>query len=296
MSPRRRKNPLHACGHDAFDHVKDGAGPCTKCDCKGCKPVSAATRDNRAVIDKTKMHLARQQLFAEISQSVDRFLKNVISVSEGGKLSIPTITPSKRKTSFSSVGEILSTIGKEVPRAEVNHAGATSKGALRTETRALPDEGSGSDLAARTILKVLVQHGPSSRQRVALIAGYSHKSGSFAKALARLRALDYLAGSADRLTATGAGAAWLGPMPPLPTGTELADHWCAQLAEGPARILRTLLVSAVDPARGLSRTQIATLTGYSETSGSFAKALAKLRGLGLISGSANAITTAKELR
>ena len=71
--------------------------------------------------------------------------------------------------------------------------------------------------AQRAVLSALAQHGTRSTVQVALITGYSHKSGGFRNTLSSLRSVGYIEGRGD-ITITAAGVAALGPYEPLPTG------------------------------------------------------------------------------
>jgi hypothetical protein len=61
----------------------------------------------------------------------------------------------------------------------------------------------------------------------------------------------------------------------------LIDYWCEKLGPCASAMLQTL---SITPGHDLAREELATRTGYAETSGGFAKALARLRKLELVEG------------
>ena len=72
---------------------------------------------------------------------------------------------------------------------------------------------------------VLAQrHGKvTTRNQVAIFAGYSAKSGHVDNVLGALRSAEYAAGGGEDIRITGAGLAALGDFDPLPTGAELRN-------------------------------------------------------------------------
>ena len=86
--------------------------------------------------------------------------------------------------------------------------------------------GNGSSLpkAQRAVLSVLAQHGPRSTTQVAVLTGYSSKSGGFRNSLSALRTAGLITGRGD-LEVTSAGLDALGPYQPLPAGRELIQWW-----------------------------------------------------------------------
>lgn len=149
--------------------------------------------------------------------------------------------------------------------------------------------GEGSEdlgLAERKILGVLAQF-PEGRTKVqiAILTGYSAKSGGFNNALGKLRGKELIsAARIEPVTATPAGLAAAGEVDPLPTGPELLHYWSAKLGKAEREILHVLFhVCVTVDARGSTKQEIAEETGYSVTSGGFNNALGKLRSLELIS-------------
>jgi hypothetical protein len=142
------------------------------------------------------------------------------------------------------------------------------------------DRGTPLARAERAILTVLAQHGRRSTTQVAILAGYSAKSGGYRNALSSLRTAGYITGRGD-VEPTPAGVAALGAYEPLPTGRALVDWWCGQLGKAERSIFTTLVEMW---PRGVPVDEIAALTGYSPTSGGFRNALSRLRSLELASG------------
>lgn len=135
--------------------------------------------------------------------------------------------------------------------------------------------------AERAILTVLAQHGTRSTTQVAILTGYSHKSGGYRNALSKLRSAGYIDGRGD-VTATSVGVAALGEYDPLPTGAELRRWWSEnQLGKAERAILDVLSERYPDT---VDVAEIADATGYSPTSGGFRNALSRLRSLELAAG------------
>ncbi len=135
--------------------------------------------------------------------------------------------------------------------------------------------------AARTILGVLVERSPMelTRAQVSTLSGYRPKSSTFANALSELRTTGMMVGS-QTMSATAEGIALLGDGRPTPrTPEEVQAQWLGALPQAPRRILEDLIdlfPTAID------RESIASATGYSITSSTFANALSTLRTSGLL--------------
>lgn len=136
--------------------------------------------------------------------------------------------------------------------------------------------------AQRLVLEVLATYGDRDASAVAVLAGYSSKGGGFRNALSALRTAGLIAGHRT-LQITPAGIDTLGPVPALPRGDDLREHWKRQSALSAAH--RAVLdVLAETYPRPLSVDDLAARTGYASTGGGFRNALSRLRSLGLISG------------
>lgn len=136
--------------------------------------------------------------------------------------------------------------------------------------------------AGRKILNVLAQYNDGrSKVQVAMIAGYSSKSGSFNTYLSSLRSAGYIGGNGECLMITNEGLAALGDFEPLPSGEELFNHWYNFLGSGSGakRILETLI--NLYPAN-IGKERLGEEVGMSPNSGSFNTYLSKLNSLELI--------------
>lgn len=139
---------------------------------------------------------------------------------------------------------------------------------------------------ARTVLTVLATYGARTQIQLAILTGYSSKSGSFRNTLSMLRTAGLILGGKDSIDITPDGIRELGDFEPLPSGPGLIDHWMRQVG-GPHRAILTALLD-VWP-KPLTHEQVAEATGYQPTSGSFRNSLSKLRTLELIHGGRDAI-------
>lgn len=119
-----------------------------------------------------------------------------------------------------------------------------------------------------------------SHAQAGFIAGYSHKSGTWATYLSRLRSAGMIEGRGD-LVLTDAGLAAANEPVWPPTGDHLRETVLARV-DGP---LNKILVPIfkVYP-KGLSHTDAGERAGYSPSSGTWATYLSRLRSLDLIEG------------
>jgi hypothetical protein len=180
-----------------------------------------------------------------------------------------------------------------VPAHQLNRAGVVARPRARTEKEGAESyipRPAGSDApstsglgkAARLVVAVLAQHGPCTRTKLALLAGYSSKGGGFNNALSSLRSAGLLTGGNDDLQLTVDGETAAADVPPLPSGQELIDQWRATLGGGaPRKVFDTLL--DVWP-EALDRAELADRAEYAPTGGGFNNAISKLRTLGLLVG------------
>lgn len=137
--------------------------------------------------------------------------------------------------------------------------------------------------AERSILTAIAQRDPkpTSRAQASILSGYSIKSSSFANALGALRSQGLIDGRGDDMRITPSGKALVGKVRPLPSGAELVAYWCDQLPKAESIILQTIVERYPRP---VTKDDIATRSGYSSTSSSFANAIGKLRSLALVHG------------
>ena len=139
------------------------------------------------------------------------------------------------------------------------------------------------------MMAALAQHGAEGcdRRQLALLAGMSVKSGTFAKYLGQLRASGYLENFLTRIRATAAGVSALGSdYERMPTpGPELAAYWLGRMGGGGKRRLLEALIAA--GTVGLTRQALAEAADLSVVSGTFAKYLGQIRTLKLADGGAH---------
>jgi len=145
------------------------------------------------------------------------------------------------------------------------------------------------------LLRVIAQpinRGGISRIKLAIWAGYSHRSGSYASAIASLRHQGLITGSGDSITITKAGLDVAPPSDEVPPkGRDLLRWWQNRRPKGEADILQ-----ALSGANELPRDELARRANKSAASGSFATALSNLRKLGLIWRRGGGIALSEELR
>lgn len=157
-------------------------------------------------------------------------------------------------------------------------AASTRDATPRSRPPAPGDTGLGR--CERAILTVLAQHGRRTTTQVALLSGYSHKSGGFRNSLSLLRTAGRIEGRGE-VAATAAGLAALGDYESLPSGPALVEWWYNQLGKAERSILAVLVDVWPDEC---AVADIAEATGYSASSGGFRNALSRLRSLELASG------------
>jgi hypothetical protein len=115
----------------------------------------------------------------------------------------------------------------------------------------------------QVVLTAIAQHPDGvTREQLTVLTGYKRSTRD--AYIQRMRERGVIESDGDRILATDAGFAALGPsFEPLPTGSALADHWLQKLPEGESRILRILL----DRAPGfVERDKLSELTGYARSS------------------------------
>lgn len=136
--------------------------------------------------------------------------------------------------------------------------------------------------AERAILTALAGQPGRTRKQIALLTGYSRKSGGFRGALSKLRSAGYITDASDGdASITAAGTTALGDFDPPPTGTDLISYWShhQRVGKAAAAILDVAVQAHPD---AVSRWSVAQQTGYQASSGGFRGALSKLRTLDLI--------------
>lgn len=119
-----------------------------------------------------------------------------------------------------------------------------------------------------------------SHAQVAFVAGYSHKSGTWATYLSRLRSMALIEGRGDLVLTNDGWAASQEPPTP-PSGDQLRAVVLAKLDAPLARILTPIMEAYPN---GLSHQDASERAGYSAQSGTWATYLSRLRSLDLIDG------------
>lgn len=127
---------------------------------------------------------------------------------------------------------------------------------------------------------------PRSQKFVAVFTGYSTRSGSWAKSLAALRRHGMIADAPDgtKIALTEKGRASVPTDIVLPSGYALIEMWAGKLGPAGAHVFRSL-VERYPNAQNHEDIAASASPPYSTRSGSWAKALAKLRKLDLVEGS-----------
>lgn len=119
-----------------------------------------------------------------------------------------------------------------------------------------------------------------SHPQVGFIAGYSHKSGTWATYLSRLRSAGLIEGRGD-LVLTEAGLAAARELDAPPSGEQLRAT-VLQKVDGPLQRIMAPILGAYP--RGLTHAEAGEDAGYSPSSGTWATYLSRLRSLELIEG------------
>lgn len=163
--------------------------------------------------------------------------------------------------------------GGFTPREEVSHP--------TTAFFQEPGEKSNLGRAHYRILVALAQHKTCTKNKVAILTGYSVGGGGFTNAVGALRSAGLIDGPAEALMITEAGLKKLGSYVPLPRGEKLIQYWYSTLGKA-SRLALEALVQAYP--QKMTKKQVAEAAGYMADGGGFTNALGELRTLGLISG------------
>ena len=143
----------------------------------------------------------------------------------------------------------------------------------------------------RKVLAVLAQY-PEGRtyDQLAFLAGYSAKASTLSVVLANLRRGGLVTpGGSDSIALTEAGRVEAGDAEPLPTGSELLEHWRRhpRMGTGERKVLDVLVDSYPDD---LSHLELCERAGYSPDASTIGVILSKLRKLGLVEKGARRLT------
>lgn len=220
--------------------------------------VPALTEDD---VDRLAGVLAEaDQVRARIAEAVAP-LAEAVSAARGPGGAAAAVPPSRQEAAF---------------RPKPPHASANPPQRPSGDAAALSK-------AERAILSVLATHDrPLTHVQLAMLSGYSSKSGGYKNALSKLRTAGHLIGGGTSMVISADGRdAIAGQYDALPTGPALVDYWLGKSDKAQRAILEALL--DVFP-ENLTHDELAAATNYSPTSGGFKNALSKLRTLELISG------------
>ncbi len=145
----------------------------------------------------------------------------------------------------------------------------------------------------RAILTCLAQY-PDGRNKIqlALQTSYKHTGGGFNNALGSLRSSGYIQRNGDHCRITAEGLAALGSYDPLPTGSDLQQHWHNQLPKCERAVLAALIA---EYPNARTKEEVAAVTGYKADGDGFNNAIGKLRTIGLISGNKEALIASADL-
>jgi hypothetical protein len=137
----------------------------------------------------------------------------------------------------------------------------------------------------RAFLTVLAQRDGKSttRNQLAVFAGYSSKSRHVDNTISGLRVKGFVGGSSTALTMTEPGAAALGRFVALPSGADLREYWIANAGGAAEAAMLRVLFEAYP--RALSRDELAEASNYSVTSRHVDNTISHLRTLDLVVGS-----------
>lgn len=146
----------------------------------------------------------------------------------------------------------------------------------------------------RALLGALIEYGDLSLTQAAIATGYPSGAPIVVKTAGELRREGLVEGDNDQLSITEAGRARpeLAGVEPLRSGRGLAEHWMSKLGACEAGILKHLLGSYPKPA---TLDVAAKAAGYEPGQPIVVKSAGKLRTLGLVNGSNEAMVANERL-
>lgn len=120
----------------------------------------------------------------------------------------------------------------------------------------------------------------ATKQQIAIVSGYSSKSGSFNNNLSHMSSMGLISRGNGFIQATEAGVNAVGNYEPLSEDPqELLEFWCSKVGGSAGRMLR--VIAEAHP-EAITKEELGEKTGYSTTSGSFNNNLSKMSSTGLI--------------
>jgi hypothetical protein len=186
--------------------------------------------------DAAEVARLRKDLIDQTDQHLERVEHLLVKLVEKGVQYKPDQTPPRPPTTRNVI---------------VLHKNSVSRTDVQNDEAAL-------GLGPRKILTACAQHPDGcTRQQLTTLTGYKRRTRD--AYVQRLQAAGYIE-CAERLVATEAGVAWLGPdFQPLPTGAALLEHWLRELPLGERACLQVAVESYPNP---VTRESISDSTGY----------------------------------
>ena len=159
------------------------------------------------------------------------------------------------------------------------------------------DEGDGPLRAGamRMLKAVAMLHPhPITKNQIATLSAFSVKGGTFQTYLSELKRCGWIEQSHNGfISITDEGLVNAGDVPTLPTDPEeIVEMWARKFRAGAARMLRTIAEAYPE---AMSKEDLADLTGFTASGGTFQTYLSELRRNGLIEVSGNEIRASKEM-
>jgi uncharacterized protein len=251
--------------------------------------VSGIASSKRAVKNFFFNVVAANKATVECLEQLDEYIKQPDDADgEYNEALGGVITFAKAPPAGADVGSLLAGVNKKTGAGDLNTGRPSAAGRAR--------DGDGTlGAAEKKFLTVLAQRRgkTTTRNQVAIFAGYSAKSRHVDNTLGALRAAGLAEGGGDDIRITPTGLTALGSFQPLPTGRALRDYWIRE-AGGVAEssMLRVILEAYPN---SLTRDQVAVQSRYSPSSRHVDNTLGRLRSLDLITGPGSAIKASKEL-
>lgn len=242
-------------------------------ECENLRRLKLIAESNHKIeLKKVKVPVLQPSQLSKIEKLIDRAGKVSLSLQKGLQ-------------EFSEVFLSLQQTSKECPAPAVKKV--TTKEPVESVRTAQEVDTDDVQLGKceKAVLSVLAQHSEGrNKPQLAILSGYSAKSGSFNNSFGKLRSSGCIFGGKDNMQITETGLIVLGDYDPLPEGLDLLNHWLDSklLGKCEREVLKALAKLGKDIIS--TKEEVAEQTGYSPISGSFNNALGKLRTLELIKG------------